>query len=129
MIDGVTAGDGKRSDTFCIDHLSEHPGMVHSIVFAAQAFHDLTLGVPTGSVASFHLAKTFQHLQLSINDQQQAKKDTTMSIVVMLATAAILTGDFATALKHRDGLLGLLNLRGGLDSVSQGSLLEHKIQT
>lgn len=103
--------------------------MVHSVIFAAQAFHDMSLGIPYGQLARFHLAKSLQYLRESLQDTAEATKSSTMAVVGLLSMASIIAGDLASAAKHIDGLYRMVELRGGWYSLIDGETIEHKAKT
>lgn len=102
--------------------------MVHSLLFTAQAFHDLSRTSSYGEIAQFHLAKTLWHLQQSINSSDEARKTSTMAVVTMLATAAAILGDLETAEKHIRGLHQIVEFCGGLKTLEQNRMVMHKAQ-
>ncbi|KAE8369789.1 hypothetical protein BDV27DRAFT_120206 [Aspergillus caelatus] len=113
----------------CFADISQSPAMVHSIMFAAQAFHDMSLGASYGPVTRFHLAKTLQYLQQSLGDRIEATKSSTMTVVGLLSLAGIIAGDLESAAKHMDGLQRMIELRGGWDSLIDRETIEHKAKT
>ncbi|KAL2015673.1 hypothetical protein VTK56DRAFT_5030 [Thermocarpiscus australiensis] len=118
--------DTHQDNLFCFTNLTDHPGILHSMVFAAQAFHDVARGHSYGPVAQLHLGKALHHLQKSLDNQKEAVELTTISVVLSLALAAVITGDLTTASKHMDGLRRIVELRGGLQSLGPGSLMADK---
>lgn len=123
---GVSAEDVQDDKLFCFANLAHHPGILHSTLFAAQAFHDVSTGLTYGPVARFHLAKALRHLQDSLDDKRKAMEHSTMAVVASLAMAAVVAGDLDTAGMHMDGLHRMVELRGGLRSLGPGSMIEHK---
>ncbi|SPQ22769.1 4248f89a-6488-4b15-b872-058bfed90f9e [Thermothielavioides terrestris] len=115
-----------QDDLFCFTNFSQHPGILHSTLFAAQAFQDVALGQPYSTTAQLHLAKALSHLQRSLDDQKEAVELSTMAVVASLAMAAVIAGDLSTAAKHMDGLHRIIELRGGLQSLGPDSMIEHK---
>lgn len=111
---------------FCFPDLPRHPALLHSILFTSQAFYDRSRGLPYGKVAQLHLAKTLYHLQKSLCDSHEATVDSTFVVVLSLATAAAILGDFDTVQKHMGGLYQMVELRGGLQAFGKGSMIEHK---
>jgi hypothetical protein len=111
---------------FCLTNFAQQPGILHSTLFAAQAFHDLATGQPFSTVAQVHLAKALRHLQRSLDDEKEAIEFSTMAVVASLAMAAVVAGDLTTAAKHMDGLRRIVELRGGLRSLGPSSMIEHK---
>ncbi|KAJ3462174.1 hypothetical protein MRS44_010727 [Fusarium solani] len=96
-----------ETQVFDLSDIHTHRATIHSILFTAQAFQDLSLGQPCGNTAQFHLGKTLHHLQQSLNDRHGAVAMATIAIVAMLASAAAVFGDLQTVKKHMDGLLDL----------------------
>ncbi|KAH6844516.1 hypothetical protein B0I37DRAFT_342938 [Chaetomium sp. MPI-CAGE-AT-0009] len=111
---------------FCFPDLAQHPGILHSTLFAAQAFYDLATGQTYGPVARHHLSKALKHLQMSLDDKKEAMELSTMGAVASLAMSAVVAGDFETAGKHMDGLKKIIDLRGGMPSFGQDSMIGHK---
>ncbi|KAK4234744.1 hypothetical protein C8A03DRAFT_46987 [Achaetomium macrosporum] len=102
--------DTPQDNLFCFTNLTDHPGILHSMVFAAQAFHDVACG----------------HSYGPLDNPKAVVELTTIAIVSSLAIAAVITRDLATASKHMDGLRMIVELRGGLQSLGPGSLIAHK---
>ncbi|EAW17781.1 uncharacterized protein NFIA_077140 [Aspergillus fischeri NRRL 181] len=125
-----TVTDHSHSDKMlCFADISQYPAMVHSIMFTAQAFHDMSLGASYGLLARFHLAKTLQYLQQSLENRAEATKSSTMTVVGLLSLAGIIAGDLESAAKHMDGLHRMVELRGGWDSLADRETIEHKAKT
>lgn len=102
--------------------------MTHSVLYTAQAFHDLLLQKPFSQTTQYHLGKTLYYLQQHLGDKSNATSDSTLSVVVSLATAAVFLGDMHTLAKHMDGLYQMVQIRGGVDTLGHGTMLEHKAQ-
>ncbi|EEU42714.1 uncharacterized protein NECHADRAFT_84230 [Fusarium vanettenii 77-13-4] len=96
-----------ETQVFDLSDIHTHRATIHSILFTAQAFQDLSLGKHCGKIAQFHLGKTLCHLQQSLNDRHGAVAMPTIAIVAMLASAAAVFGDLQTVEKHMNGLLDL----------------------
>ncbi|KAK4141450.1 uncharacterized protein C8A04DRAFT_30948 [Dichotomopilus funicola] len=126
---GALTGRGPTDELFCFTNIAQHPGLLHSTLFATQAFHDLTVSHAYGPVARRHLAKALRHLQIRLDDQQQAVELSTTAIVASLAMAAVLIGDHETAAKHMDGLKKIVDLRGGLSSLGENSMIVYKAKS
>ncbi|KAH7151901.1 hypothetical protein B0J13DRAFT_251043 [Dactylonectria estremocensis] len=121
----VALVEGQRSDMLCFDNFSQHPALLHSILFTAQAFCDLSLGHVYGKTARFHLAKTLYHLQQCIQNDREATTESTMTVVMSLASAAAILGDIESLGKHMDGLHRMIEMRGGLSALDSG-VIKHK---
>ncbi|KAL2194216.1 hypothetical protein P885DRAFT_43506, partial [Corynascus similis CBS 632.67] len=125
----ITSANPNEDKLFCFANLIHYPGILHSILFTAQAFHDVATGRPYSTVALHHLAKALRLLQESLNDCKKAVDISTMAVVTSLAMAAAITGDLETAAKHMDGLKKIVELRGGLQSLAMASMIEHKARS
>ncbi|EXJ91049.1 hypothetical protein A1O1_04156 [Capronia coronata CBS 617.96] len=102
-------------------------------MFSLRAFVD---GIsPDGHVsriAAFHYAQTLQHLQARINAFEHGQRDSvladsTVMVIVTLAMAAEITGDLAAAQSHVEGLLTIVNLKGGLRSLNTHNNVQVKV--
>jgi hypothetical protein len=102
--------------------------MIHAIVFMVQSLDDSRSQVPRGDVATYHLGKTLQYLGQIIQDETAATTKSVMAVILSLAYAAAMQGELETIQKHMDGLYRIVCLRGGLESLGPGSMIEHKAQ-
>ncbi len=118
--------DSYEDDLFSFANLTRYPGILHSLVFAGQTFHDLSLGPSLGTKARLHLSKAIYHLQKSLDNPTEATQYTTCATIMSLAVAFLIAGDIETTGKHLDGLRKILNLRGGMKSLGSGSIIEYK---
>ncbi|KAF4466207.1 hypothetical protein FALBO_6944 [Fusarium albosuccineum] len=117
-----------ETELYALNDIHRHRATIHSILFASQAFQDLSRGQPFGDIAQFHLGKTLHYLQQSLNDQNGAISMATIAVVTTLASAASMFGDLETVEKHMNGLHQIFELRGGMQSLQRGSLIQHKAQ-
>lgn len=102
--------------------------MLPSLLFAAQAYHDIVSHSAVGEIAQRYLAQALRELQQTLADAEGATADSTMIVVASLATGSLIAGDFETARKHLDGLYRILNMRGGIQTLQQGGMIEYKAQ-
>jgi len=116
------------SDLFCFSNLSLHPAMLPSLLFTAQAYHDIVTDSADGRTAQRYLAQALRQLQQTLSDGDGAPSYSTMIVVASLATGSLIAGDFETAKKHLDGLHRILNMRGGIQTLQQGGAVEYKAQ-
>ncbi|OTB07723.1 hypothetical protein M426DRAFT_266956 [Hypoxylon sp. CI-4A] len=100
---------------------------LHVLAFAVQGFVDRVLRRQEGSinpVAILHLQKGLRLLRerlLGMDDETKIS-DSTMSIVLKLASVAHFDGDYQTSRHHMEGLRKIVDLRGGL-GVFGGTML------
>ncbi|VUC33514.1 unnamed protein product [Clonostachys rosea] len=113
---------------YCFDNIAHNPGLVHSMLFTAQCLYDTTLGVAYSNAARWHLAKALFYLQQYLQSNNSSTSNATMAVIVSLATSAIMLQDFGMVKAHMDGLYRLIQLRGGLSALGEGSMVEHKAQ-
>ena len=98
------------------------------MLFTSQAFGDVAQGLPFGVIAQHHLALALHHLQIAISDSQKSIDNATLIAVTSLATTAAILGDVEAAQKHLAGLHRMVQLRGGLQTLEKGGMVEHKAQ-
>ena len=82
--------------------------------------------------AAFHLDQTLQLLQARLDAFGQGQRDgalcdSTIMVIIFLATAAELAGDLVAVENHIDGLIDIIDLRGGLASLHTHNNLQVKI--
>jgi hypothetical protein len=106
---------------------------IHSMMFSVRAFVDrASHGNQISRLAAFHYAQTLQLLQARLNAFEQGQRDivfrdSTIMVIITLAEAAELTGDFAAAENHIDGLLKIVSLRGGVGSLNRHNNMQVKV--
>jgi hypothetical protein len=102
---------------------------LHSMMFCVRAFIDGTSQGPKAPLACFHYDQTLQLLQARLNNSEHtvAISDSTIIVVITLATAALTTDDFTAAANHLDGLLKMVTLRGGLQSLNTHNNMPVKV--
>ncbi|CAH0027301.1 unnamed protein product [Clonostachys rhizophaga] len=119
---------GPQQTMYCFDNIAHNPGLVHSMLFTAQCLYDTTLDVTYSDAARWHLAKALFYLQQYLQSEGSSTSNATMAVIVSLATSAIMLQDFGMLKAHMDGLYRLVQLRGGLAALGEGSMVEHKAQ-
>jgi len=102
---------------------------LHSMMFSLQAVVERTSQNQLSHLACFHYAQTLQLLQSRINefDQTSAISDSTIMVVITLATVAELTQDFAAAENHVKGLEKIVSLRGGVRALNTNNNMQVKV--
>ena len=102
------------------------PALIHSHLFMARAFYDVKCGYQGyGDEARYHLAQTLRHLRSSLDDTSEAGVTHNVVVVVCLALASTILGEFATAKKHVEGLARVCELQHR-DPFSKVPILKHK---
>lgn len=97
---------------------------LHITIFAIEKFIDKILRHQDHIVnlpAEIHLEKGLRILRerLLSGDEDMRISDSTMGVVLKLASAAHFEGDFKASMHHMEGIRRMVDLRGGLD-VFQG---------
>src|SRR5277367_420755 len=102
---------------------------LHSMLFSVRAFVESALHNQLSRLACFHYAQTLQLLQARLNesDQTSAISDSTIMVVITLATAAELTEDFAAVANHFKGLEKIVSLRGGVRALNTNNNIQVKV--
>ncbi|KAF1964065.1 hypothetical protein BU23DRAFT_494060 [Bimuria novae-zelandiae CBS 107.79] len=89
----------------------------HCNIAQMQACNELFLGDGEDSpMAMYHLSKTLEHVQARLQSAE-ALSDSTMSLVMALITQEQVRHQHEAASIHMDGLVGMIQLRGGLASL------------
>lgn len=103
------------------------------MMFSVRAFVDTaSYDGQISRQAAFHYTQTLQLLQARLNAFQQGQRDlvfrdSTIMVIIFLAAAAELTGDFASVENHVDGLLKIVSLRGGVGSLNTHNNMQVKV--
>lgn len=103
------------------EHLTTDIVYFHSMLFASLSHTDQLSGREPSSLALLHFAKTLKFLQdrLSLPDSDLAIADPTITAITNLATVAVFTGDYVTAVNHMMGLSKIVELRGDLQELNK----------
>ena len=99
--------------------LAADAAVLHITAFAVEGFIDRILRCQDDNVnlaAEMHFQKGVNLLRerLSGDDDQDKISDSTMGVVLKLASVAHFNGDFRAARDHMEGLRKMVDLRGGL---------------
>lgn len=99
------------------------------MMFSVRAFLESASHDQLSRPACFHYAQTLHLLQARLNefDKTSSISDATIMVVVTLAAAAELTGDFATVANHIKGLEKIVSLRGGVRALTTHNNIQVKV--
>jgi len=106
---------------------------IHSMMFSVRAFVDKASDDGQLSCqAAFHYAQTLRLLQARLTAFQQGQRemvfrDSTIMVIITLAATAEITHDFSAVENHVDGLLKIVNLRGGIGSLNTHNNMQIKV--
>jgi hypothetical protein len=100
--------------------LTSDPIALHMIAFSVEGFINRILRHQEdaiNSVAMLHLQKVLRLLRHRLlgDDNETKVSDSTMGVVLKLASAAHFDGDYKASRQHMEGLRRMVDLRGGLD--------------
>lgn len=101
--------------------LRSDPAALHITAFAVETFIDRVLRRQEHSInlaATLHFQDGMRILRerlLGDNDESKVS-DSTMGVVLKLASAAYFDGEYQVSKQHMDGIRRMVDLRGGLDS-------------
>ena len=112
---GLQADNGER-----LYPLTSDPIALHMTAFSVEAFINRILRHQEdaiNSVAMLHLQKVLRLLRHRLlgNDNETKVSDSTMGVVLKLASVAQFNGDYKASRQHMEGLRRMVDLRGGLD--------------
>ncbi|KAI2611908.1 hypothetical protein GGR54DRAFT_334491 [Hypoxylon sp. NC1633] len=103
---------------------------LHFSIYIAKTYRDFVEGRRgSNETALAHFLKSVRVLQhrLASSDSELPISDSTILVVVGLATAAVAFGDFETASNHIGGLHKMVILRGSISAFSKNRNLQAKI--
>jgi hypothetical protein len=108
--------------------LGQDTAGIHIAAFAIETFIDRVLRRQENVVnlaATLHFQKGLVLLRERLlgEDDEMKISDSTMGVVLKLASAAHFEGDYQAAKHHMDGLRRMVDLRGGLDCFKGKHLL------
>ncbi|CAG9981904.1 unnamed protein product [Clonostachys byssicola] len=108
--------DYERSRSSWFVWLSYDLGFFQSVLLSASAMVDYKTKKPFSNATHQHLQKTIGLLNERLSDDNLARSDATISIVLNLTRLADYSGDEEAKRTHIGGLQRLVHLRGGLDA-------------
>jgi hypothetical protein len=104
-------------------------GCLHSMLFSVEVFTDTFSHKSLGQTARFHFGKTLQLLQARLDefDKTLAISDSTIMIIVFLATAAEIMEDLRAVENHVKGLERIVDMRGGVQRLNIDTNMHVKV--
>ena len=113
--------------------LGSDAAFLHVTAFAVEGFIDRILRHQknnTNPAAMLHLQKGLRLLRekLSGGDDETKISDSTIGVVLKLASTAHFDGDYPASKQHMDGLRKMVDLRGGLDVFKGSKLLTEMLR-
>jgi hypothetical protein len=113
-----------KKDIKWLEPLITDEAWVHMMAFSSYAFFDMLHGHSirlSDQKTSLHFTRSLRLLRqrLTGDDQVFAITNTTVQIVMSLATLASMQGEFEEAKAHMMGLKRIVELRGGIERFRQ----------
>ncbi|KUJ11890.1 uncharacterized protein LY89DRAFT_722304 [Mollisia scopiformis] len=102
---------------------------LHSMMFSLRAFMEKDSCDQPSHFTTFHYAKTLQILQSRLHDfdKTSAISDSTIMVVITLATIAEISKDLAGVETHIKGLEKIVKLRGGVRALDTNNNMQVKV--
>ncbi|RSL60407.1 hypothetical protein CEP53_005437 [Fusarium sp. AF-6] len=95
-----------------------------AILLLTSASNDLVLQRPLSGTTYRHLRRVLPLLNQRLSDREAYRNDITLYVVSILASIAILFGDYSAARAHAIGLSEILRLRGGSRAVNDNPVIQ-----
>jgi hypothetical protein len=112
---------------WCFQLLSSEILCIRAILLLNSASDDLKLRQPLSKRSSRHFRSILPILNNQLSETDAHKQDIILYVVSILASIAILFGDYNAAKSHAKGLSDIIRLRGGLESVSHIPVIQLSI--
>lgn len=94
-----------------------------AMLLLASASNDLILRRPLSSRTYRHLQNTLSILNNRLSDANAHENDILLYVIGILASAAILFGDYNAAKMHAAGISEIIRLRGGISATNQNPVI------
>lgn len=112
---------------WCFRSLCSEQLYFRALLFLASASHDLVLRQPLSNITQRYLQRILPTLNSRLSDKDAYKNDMIIYIVSVLASVAILFGEYKSAATHAMGLSEILHLRGGFGTVNYNPVIQLSI--
>ncbi|RFU27439.1 hypothetical protein B7463_g8899, partial [Scytalidium lignicola] len=98
-------------------HASADSAMLHAILYLVALHRDVEYGIQDSVECLYHGGETFRIINERLADSPGGSDDATIAAVSMLANRENLSGKYDVAKMHILGLMRLVNIRGGINSL------------
>lgn len=113
--------------SLCFQLLCSEKLCFYAILLLTSASNDLMLRQPLSSATFRHLRRTLPILNARLSDTGAYKNDITLYVISILASIAILFGDYDAAKLHAAGLSEIIRLRGGFGAINYNPVIQFSI--
>ncbi|CAI7586459.1 unnamed protein product [Penicillium pancosmium] len=119
LADHIDFHKNDKVDTLWFDLLTYDVAYLHSVVFLCQSYSSLVSGIQAPASAyrgMVHYSEALRLLRERISGQSKEREtwNSTILVVLYLATHAHLVGDISSAKHHLQGLRKMTDLKGGI---------------
>lgn len=108
----------------CFRLLCSEPLCFRAILLLTSASNDLVSRQPLSRTTYRHLRRVLPLLNHRLSDRDAYKNDITLYVVSILASIAVLFGDYRAAQTHAMGISRILRLRGGSEAVNDNPVIQ-----
>ncbi|KAJ3463436.1 hypothetical protein MRS44_008222 [Fusarium solani] len=108
----------------CFRLLCSEPLCLRAILLLTSASNDLVSRQPLSRTTYHHLRRVLPLLNRRLSEENAYKNDIAIYVVSILASIAILFGDYSAAQTHAMGLSRILRLRGGSEVVNENPVIQ-----
>ena len=108
----------------CFRLLCSEPLCFRAILLLTSASNDLVSRQPLSRTTYRHLRRVLPLLNLRLSEEDAYKNDIAIYVVSILASIAVLFGDYNAAQTHAMGLSRILRLRGGSEAVNENPVIQ-----
>ncbi|KAH6655158.1 hypothetical protein BKA67DRAFT_559633 [Truncatella angustata] len=119
--------DFHMDTSWCFRTLCSEQLYLRAILLLSSASNDLVLQQPLSTTTYTFLRYTIPVLNNRLSDKDEFKHDLVLYVVSILASIAILFGDFNAAKLHATGLSEVIRLRGGFGEVDYNPLIQFSV--
>lgn len=120
--------DFELNKTVWFEWLDHDLAYLHACLLGAAVLQDFIAASPPSKTMYRHLRSTISLLNKQLCSPDAPMRDSTVAVIVTLATLAAATGDYMAEKAHIAGLQQMVNLRGGLEGFTSNAKLHIKIR-
>ncbi|UPL01653.1 hypothetical protein LCI18_012587 [Fusarium solani-melongenae] len=108
----------------CFRLLCSEPLCFRAMLLLTSASNDLVSRQPLSRTTYRHLRRVLPLLNLRLSEEDVYNNDIAIYVVSILASIAVLFGDYNAAQTHAMGLSRILRLRGGSEAVNENPVIQ-----
>ncbi|KPM36274.1 hypothetical protein AK830_g10297 [Neonectria ditissima] len=116
--------DFEEDPLMCFRLLCSEKLCFRAILLLTSASNDLVLQRPLSGTTYRHFRRVLPLLNRRLSEKDAYENDITLYVVGILASIAVLFGDYSAAHAHAVGLSEILRLRGGSGAVNENPVIQ-----